>query len=173
VIELLRSFDDVQVDLVKNDDLHHISITTYDKMIVSPGPDLPRAAGGLMPFLEQHIAHIPCLGICLGHQAIIQHFGGQLRQYQEPQHGERCQINVVQQDGLFQRLPRQFQVGLYHSWYAIAEDCPASLQPTAFCNNRVVMAIAHTELPIVGVQFHPESYMSEYGREILHNFIYC
>ena len=170
VVELLRKFD-VALTIVKNDALDNIVITDFDKLIISPGPDLPNAANGLMPFLNKHLEHIPTLGICLGHQAIAEYFGGELLQYKNPKHGEKCRLAILKEEGLFENLPNIFEVGLYHSWYVDEENLPQELIVTAKNDNGIIMAMQHKLLPIFSVQFHPESYMSEYGFEILQNFI--
>ena len=171
VLELLRSFENVDVTLVKNDELGEVEIEHFDKLIISPGPDLPKAASGLMSFLKMNLEKIPTLGICLGHQAIAEYFGGTLLQYSNPKHGEKCNLSIKEPGVLFEHLPNQFEVGLYHSWYVNATTLPAALNITAQNDDEIIMALQHDSLPIYSVQFHPESYMSELGEEILQNFI--
>lgn len=171
VIQLLHSFAEVEIVLKKNDQLHDVDITTFDKMIISPGPDLPKAANDLMWFLKNNLEKIPTLGICLGHQAIMEYFGGSLKQYDNPKHGEQTKLAVQQDCLLFADLPDEFTVGLYHSWYADADNIPTELSVTAKNSDDIIMAVEHKKLPIYSVQFHPESYMSEFGMEILQNFI--
>ena len=170
---MLRSFKNVELTVVKNDKLADISISDYDKLIISPGPNLPNASGELMDFIGKHIAQIPTLGICLGHQAIAEYFGGELLQYSNPKHGERCSLQIIDDQGLFANLPKHFKVGLYHSWYVGHDGFPNELRITAQNEDGIIMATEHKTLPIYSVQFHPESYMSEYGHEILQNFICC
>lgn len=171
VVEILRGMADVEIVLKKNDELRTVSIDDFDKMIISPGPDLPAAAGELMWFLHEHLLTIPTLGICLGHQAIVEFFGGSLMQYKNPKHGEKTLLVQQRQSLLFKNLPKTFEVGLYHSWYASADNMPDDLKVTALNNEGIIMAAAHKKLPIYSLQFHPESYMSQFGTEILHNFI--
>ncbi len=173
VVELLRQFDDVTCTLVKNDELLPCDLSNYDKVIISPGPNLPKAAGQLMRFLEGALTQLPVLGICLGHQAILEHFGGILRQYEQPKHGEKTQLCVQNRTGLFKNLPEKFEVGLYHSWYVHQTNFPKEFDVTAYNKDGIIMAAQHKTLPIYTVQFHPESYMSDYGKEILQNFICC
>ena len=171
VVELLRQFD-VALTILKNDELDNVVIAKFDKLIISPGPDLPSAANGLMTFLNYHLEHIPTLGICLGHQAIAECFGAELQQYADPKHGEKCQLDILVEGTLFQNLPQHFEVGLYHSWYVSEQNLPTELFITAKNNEGIIMAMQHAILPIYAVQFHPESFMSEFGTEILHNFIF-
>ncbi len=173
VIELLRQFDGLEITLKKNDELESVEIDNFDGVIISPGPNLPSAAGDLMPFLKRHILAIPMLGICLGHQAIAQHFGGSLGQYDIPLHGEKTLLTVKQNGVLFKKLPTQFEVGLYHSWYVQQTDLPKIFDVTAVNQDGIIMAMQHETLPVFSVQFHPESYMSEHGLAILQNFIKC
>ncbi len=170
-MELLRKFEDVELTLLKNDQLEKVDVADFDKMIISPGPDFPKAANGLMSFLEKNLAQIPTLGICLGHQAIAQIFGGDLLQYKNPMHGEKCNIEIAEPGILFKNLPLNFEVGLYHSWYVCPKKLPTCLTIIAKNNDGIIMALEHKKLPIYSVQFHPESYMSEHGYEILQNFI--
>ena len=170
IVELLRKFD-VDLTIVKNDTLENIEIADFDKLIISPGPDLPSAANGLMAFLNKHLVHIPTLGICLGHQAIAKYFGGGLKQYKDPKHGEKCTLEIFEEGDLFKNMPKSFEVGLYHSWYVNEDELPKELAVTAKNQQGIIMAMQHKELPIYSVQFHPESYMSEYGFDILQNFI--
>ena len=172
VVELLRPFAEVELTIVKNDELEGVSLGNFDRLIISPGPNLPFAANGLMEFLNTDFGIKPTLGICLGHQAIAQIIGGKLKQYENPKHGEKQILSVLKQGVLFKDLPPNFEVGLYHSWYVNKEGLPDGLQITAENEDGIIMAMQHKELPIHSVQFHPESFMSEYGREILHNFLY-
>lgn len=171
VVELLRQIGGLDIVIKKNDELTDININDYNKLIISPGPDLPSAANGLMNFIEKNIEHIPTLGICLGHQAIAQYYGAELLQYKNPMHGEQTKIMIQNAGVLFNTLPQSFMVGLYHSWYVSQEKFPNVLQPLAINNSGILMAMQHKSLPIYSVQFHPESYMSENGTEILQNFI--
>lgn len=168
---MLRQCDDVDLTLVKNNELNGVDIQSFDKLIISPGPDLPSAAGDLMGFIAQHVRDIPILGICLGHQAIVKYFGGTLEQYDNPKHGEKTSL-VIKEGALFDGLPNRFEVGLYHSWYVSKHRFPTDLIITAQNEEGVIMATQHKTLNIHSVQFHPESYMSNYGLEILQNFIY-
>lgn len=171
IVALLNQIGGLEIDLCKNDELSKIDVSQYEKLILSPGPDLPARAGELMPFLQKNLRSIPTLGICLGHQAIAAYFGGSLTQYVSPQHGEQTKLSIVKPNTLFLGLPTSFVVGLYHSWYVSKKDLPEELQITATNASNIIMAMEHKSLPIFSVQFHPESFMSEYGLEIMKNFI--
>lgn len=171
MVELLRSFDFIELTVLKNDELNLGQIDDYDKIILSPGPDLPEAAGQLMEVIQHFHFRKPILGICLGYQALGQFFGAKLCNFKEPFHGEQTMLSVLTACTLFQHTPVHFKVGLYHSWYISDEDFPEELNIVAMSAEGVIMAFEHKKLPIYGVQFHPESYMSDYGREIMSNFL--
>ena len=171
IVELLRSLKGVHFTLKKNDELRNIDIQDYDKVIISPGPDLPKAANDLMWFLDNYLEQIPCLGICLGHQAIAEFYKGSLEQYGNPKHGEKTRVIIERSETIFANLPTSFEVGLYHSWYVNKDTLPAELLVTAKNQDGIIMALRHKSLPIFSVQFHPESFMSEFGKEILNNFL--
>jgi anthranilate synthase component 2 len=168
---LLNQMSGLTVSLFKNDQLWKIDVNQFDKLIVSPGPNLPSCAGDLMPFLQKNLTTLPTLGICLGHQAIAECFGGSLVQYDIPQHGEKTKLIIHKPNTLFEGLPSSFEVGLYHSWYVDQKKFPEDLRITATNKSDIIMAMEHKSLPIYSVQFHPESFMSEYGLEIMKNFI--
>jgi anthranilate synthase/aminodeoxychorismate synthase-like glutamine amidotransferase len=159
------------VTVVDNVEIDPETVTKYDALVISPGPGLPKEAGKLMEVLYKAVeAGIPVLGICLGMQAIAEYFGGSSYNQAIVKHGQKA---LVEHDGsfLFTGIPRQFAVGLYHSWAVCADDLPSVLTATAFSDEGVMMALEHTNGLIYGVQFHPESILSEYGMEIFKNFL--
>jgi anthranilate synthase/aminodeoxychorismate synthase-like glutamine amidotransferase len=137
-------------------------------LVLSPGPGRPADAGNLLEIARRVAVRIPTLGICLGHQAIVEAFGGEVGPARELVHGK---ASVVRHDGrgLFQGLPEEFPAGRYHS--LTATRVPKSLQVSAACSDGEVMAVRHRELPIDGLQFHPESVLTPLGREIARNFL--
>jgi anthranilate synthase/aminodeoxychorismate synthase-like glutamine amidotransferase len=158
------------VEVVRNDHatVDDLLVRGYDRVIVSPGPCTPNEAGiSLEAVARFPQARIPTLGVCLGHQALVQAWGGSVIQH-EPVHGKTTEI---EHDGrtIFRGLPVPLEVGRYHSLVAAAE-LPDVLEQSAF-GGEVVMAVRHRELPAEGVQFHPESVLTEHGRELLSNFL--
>jgi anthranilate synthase/aminodeoxychorismate synthase-like glutamine amidotransferase len=158
------------VEVVRNDHatVEELLLRGYDRVIVSPGPCTPNEAGISLEAVKRFPeARIPTLGVCLGHQALVQAWGGSVVQH-EPVHGK---TTVIEHDGktIFRGLPDQLEVGRYHSLVA-APELPAVLERSAFGGD-VVMAVRHKELPAEGVQFHPESVLTEQGRALLHNFL--
>lgn len=142
-----------------------------DALVISPGPGLPAEAGKLMEFLDKAVERkMPVLGVCLGMQAIAEYFGGTLFNQQEVKHGQPARLLHTGNSILFQSIPEEYQIGLYHSW-AVSTELPDVLKATAFSEEGVMMALEHMSLPVFGVQFHPESILSEYGKELFRNFI--
>ncbi len=142
-----------------------------DRIIFSPGPALPEDFPLMFDILRKYGNSKPILGICLGFQAIIKFFGGRLYRLDFPVHGQPRQITVTHKSKLFNGCPAKFTVGLYHSWAADSTHLPQVLRPVAFSGDGVLMAFEHENLPIFGVQFHPESYISRCGLKIFDNFL--
>ena len=159
-----------EIEVVRNDHatVEDLLVRGYDRVIVSPGPCTPNEAGISLEAVRRFpLARIPTLGVCLGHQALVQAWGGRVIQH-EPIHGKTTRI---QHDGrtIFRGLRQPLEVGRYHS--LIADPAlPGVLERSAFAGD-VVMAVRHRELPAEGVQFHPESVLTEQGRELLENFL--
>jgi anthranilate synthase/aminodeoxychorismate synthase-like glutamine amidotransferase len=150
--------------------LDEIAQKQYKGVLLSPGPSTPKQAGNLMQILDYYHDKLPILGVCLGHQAIGEYFGANLEKAQRPIHGKISEIEILE-ESIFSYLPQQFKVVRYHS--LILKNLPQDLKITAQTkdNYTEIMAIEHTTLPIFGVQFHPEAILSEYGLEILENWI--
>lgn len=171
LVDDLRSFSDIQFEIVKHDD-PAILEGKYDGIIISPGPGLPHEAGLLMEALIFYAnQRTPILGVCLGLQAIALCFGGQLKQLDRVCHGYLSQIEINNRHPIFRDLTDKITVGRYHSWVADNEHLPDTLNVLGRDSKGSIMALAHQSLPIYGVQFHPESYMTPLGRVILSNFI--
>lgn len=144
---------------------------TFSHILISPGPDVPTAYPQLFTMLERYSHQKSILGVCLGHQTICQFFGAKLYNLPQVRHGQAKQIKVRSNSKLFSNLPAQFQVGLYHSWAVSSQDFPSSLEVIATCEDNIIMAIQHRNWSVYGVQFHPESYISEYGKTLLENWL--
>lgn len=140
-----------------------------DAVVLSPGPGTPRQAGRLMDVIAHFHQRVPMLGVCLGHQAIGEFFGAHLTTADQPMHGKVSTITTDVADGLFAGLPAQFGVTRYHS--LVLRDLPDQLVGTAWTNPGDLMALRHRWLPMWGVQFHPEAVLTEYGLELVQNWI--
>ena len=161
-----------RVDVFRNDAIALERVDAYDAVILSPGPGLPAAAGIMPALLRRYAPHKPILGVCLGHQAIGEAFGGRLHNLSQVYHGIETPIRTTVKDELlFRELPDVFEAGRYHSWVVERNDLPACLEVTAEDERGVIMAMRHREYPVRGVQFHPESIMTEYGMKMLENFL--
>ncbi len=141
-----------------------------DAIVISPGPKAPDDAGCSMEVVRRLSNQIPILGVCLGHQAIGQAFGGKIVRANQPMHGKSSMIEH-NDSRLFQNIPNPFQVGRYHSLVIDPEALPDNLKVTAWTPDQTIMAIEHTSMPVFGVQFHPESILTEDGYQLLTNFL--
>jgi para-aminobenzoate synthetase component 2 len=165
-----------KVELVRNDKISIAEVEamrlsgTLEGIVISPGPKNPEDCGNCCEIVEQMAGKVPILGVCLGHQIIGHVFGADIVKGKFPMHGKVTEI-YTNQTGLFRGLPKQYQVTRYHSLVVSKTDFPSVLQIDAETKDGVVMALSHRELPIYGVQFHPEAVLTEYGHELLKNFI--
>ncbi|WP_313311214.1 aminodeoxychorismate/anthranilate synthase component II [Pulveribacter sp.] len=161
-----------QVQVFRNDeiDLAGIEAQAPDRLVISPGPCSPAEAGISVPAIRHFAGRLPILGVCLGHQAIGAAFGGTVVRAQELMHGKTSTITTTQQ-GVFAGLPRQFTVNRYHSLAIERASCPEVLEVTAWTEDGEIMGVRHKELAIEGVQFHPESILTEHGHAMLKNFL--
>ena len=160
-----------EIEVVRNDraTVEELLIRGYDRVIVSPGPCTPNEAGISLEAVRRFPrAKIPTLGVCLGHQALVQAWGGQVV-VGEPVHGKTIKVEHDSRT-IFKGLRRPLEVGRYHS-LVVDPDLPAALERSASGGAGIVMAVRHRELPAEGVQFHPESVLTEQGRELLRNFL--
>ncbi|OOF79360.1 anthranilate synthase component II [Rodentibacter caecimuris] len=170
LVELIRRLG-VPFDVLNVEDLQENTPESYSHILISPGPDVPRAYPQLFAMLEWYHRQKSILGVCLGHQTLCEFFGGTLYNLDQVRHGQKRKLKVRSNSPLFLGFPPEFDIGLYHSWAVQADNFPDELEIIAMCDENVVMAMAHQSLPIYGVQFHPESYMSEYGEQILRNWL--
>jgi anthranilate synthase component 2 len=156
----------------RNDKFELEQVEQFDKILLSPGPGIPSEAGLLLAVIEKYASTKSILGVCLGQQAIAEVFGGELYNLEKPVHGTATQINILDKEEiLFKDLPQQFAVGRYHSWAVKSENLPKELIITAEDEKGVMMALRHQSLDVRGVQFHPESVLTEYGKEMIANWI--
>jgi anthranilate synthase/aminodeoxychorismate synthase-like glutamine amidotransferase len=155
--------DDVSVDEIESD-------IKPDRVLISPGPGTPDTAGISLGVVERFAGKIPMLGVCLGHQAIGQYFGGNVVRAPEPVHGKPVEI-VHDGRTIFKDIPNNFEAGRYHSLIVDRDEWPDELEISAESPDGLVMALRHKTLPIEGVQFHPESILTEHGKKLLANFL--
>lgn len=161
---------EAQVTVVRNDKITPQECESYDAIVLSPGPGIPSEAGNLIAIINHMKDKKPLLGICLGHQAITEVFGGEIINLETVYHGIATQMSH-NGNQLFVNVPEQFEAGRYHSWAAANDSFPHVLEITATDENNQIMALQHKSLPIYGVQFHPESIMTPDGKTMLKNFL--
>lgn len=160
------------VEVFRNDEitLEGISERQPDRLVISPGPCSPAEAGISVAAIQHFAGKLPILGVCLGHQSIGAAFGGQIVRAKTLMHGKTSVISNTQ-SGVFTGLPSQFTVNRYHSLAIERTTCPVELSVTAWTNDGEIMGVRHNELDIEGVQFHPESILTEHGHAMLRNFL--
>jgi anthranilate synthase component 2 len=157
--------------VIKNDAVKLDELGSFDKLVLSPGPGLPSQAGQLLKVIETYASLKPMLGVCLGMQAIAEHFGCQLKNLNHVYHGIATSIHVMEKEGLFANCPDVFMAARYHSWVIDKTTLHPDLVITAVDENGLIMGIRHKTLPLCGVQFHPESILSEYGDTLIANWL--
>ena len=172
LVQLVKESKLCTFDVVQTDQLSIEIPSEYDGIIISPGPGVPSDTPVLDRIIRYYEKEKSILGICLGHQAITESYGGQLNNMQNVFHGVKHKIFVTDKsDYLFKNVPEIFFVGLYHSWESESHSFPDTLKITAISDNQIIMALSHKKYDIKGVQFHPESYMTEFGRLIITNWL--
>lgn len=171
LVHVIKSLGYEDVDVYRNDKIELLQIDQYDKIILSPGPGIPYEAGLMMQLIEQYADKKSILGVCLGHQAIGEAFGGTLENIPTVFHGVQTAINIVSEDYIFAGLPKQIQAGRYHSWIVSNKNLPADIEVTAIDDQGDIMALKHKKFDLHGVQFHPESILTPDGKRIIQNFI--
>lgn len=160
-----------EVTVLRNDQFHLEEIEAYDKIILSPGPGIPSEAGLLLDVIRTYAGRKPILGVCLGHQAIGEAFGGRLENLSDVFHGVATPCHLVADDLIFKGLEQDFTIGRYHSWVVSREGFPECLEITAVSDEGQIMALRHRNYAIHGIQFHPESVLTPQGKAIIKNFI--
>ncbi len=161
-----------EVTVLRNDQFELPALETYSKIILSPGPGIPSEAGLLLDVIRTYAGRKPILGVCLGHQAIGEVFGGKLENLSQVFHGVATPCHIVADDPIFSGIDRDITIGRYHSWVVSADGLPACLEVTAVSDEGQVMALRHRELNVRGIQFHPESVLTPDGRKMLQNWMF-
>lgn len=172
LLHYVESVSDRKVDVIRNDKLLVPDVDNYDTIILSPGPGLPKDAGILLDVIKHYSATKKILGVCLGMQAIGEVFGGKLKNLDQVYHGVATKIEITDSsDLLFRNVPKNINVGRYHSWVIDKETFSKDLKITSVDENGQIMSLKHKKHHVYGVQFHPESILTDYGKEIIANFL--
>ena len=160
-----------EVTVIRNDQFTLNQLERFDKIVLSPGPGIPSEAGLLLDVIKTYKGRKPILGVCLGHQAIGEVFGGTLENLSDVFHGVATEGTQFSNDYIFDSLPKRITMGRYHSWVVSRENFPTCLEVTAVSDEGQIMALKHKNYNIHGIQFHPESVLTPEGKTILRNFI--
>ena len=160
-----------EVSVVRNDQFRLSELKPFDKIILSPGPGIPTEAGLLMDVIDAYASVKPILGVCLGHQAIGEYFGGKLTNLSQVFHGIASIISITAPDYIYKELPAQVQVGRYHSWVVDNEGLPDCLEVTSVSEEGQIMSFRHKQYDVRGIQYHPESVLTPEGRKIIANWL--
>jgi anthranilate synthase component II len=182
LVHLVQKIVPGKVDVYRNDQIPLEDVSAYDKIILSPGPGVPVEAGLLLPLIREYASKKSILGVCLGHQAIGEAFGGTLLNLTSVYHGVATPVHILKNEpkdknekntgqDLFQGLPEEIPVGRYHSWIINDIGFPEVLEVTAKDDNGYIMALRHRSYDVQGVQFHPESVLTPDGETILRNWL--
>lgn len=171
IVHALNKFEGVSVTVKRNDEVEAEEPYLFDKIVFSPGPELPEEAGSVLSVIGNYAGKKPMLGVCLGHQAIGKSFGGTLQNMNDVLHGIATPIIVVARSYLFDNIPETFIAGRYHSWIVERETLPKVLEITSIDEEGRIMSFQHREFDIQGVQFHPESVLTPLGGKILENWV--
>jgi anthranilate synthase component 2 len=178
LVQLVEEIIGSEVDVYRNDEITIADVDRYDKIILSPGPGIPSEAGILLSLIKTYAKSKSILGVCLGHQAIGEVFGGQLINLSKVFHGVKTKVNLIpsvehslSNNDWFKGLGAEIEVGRYHSWVINEQNIPAELEVTAVDSAGMIMSIRHREYDIQGVQFHPESVLTPEGRVMLENWL--
>jgi len=176
LVHVVEKILNQKVDIFRNDKITLDQVNDYDKIILSPGPGIPVEAGLLLPLIQQYAPIKSILGVCLGHQAIAEAFGGSLNNLKNVFHGIATPIQLLKNERneiptIFNQLPEQITVGRYHSWVVNDDDLPEELTITARDESGLIMALQHKKYDVTGVQFHPESVLTPHGEAIIRNWL--
>jgi anthranilate synthase component 2 len=172
LVHLVEKILHLKVDVYRNDEIPLEKVKEYDKIILSPGPGIPSEAGLLLPLIKEYASSKSILGVCLGHQAIGEAFGGNLVNLDTVFHGVATPIKIINNEApILQGLGENPEVGRYHSWIIDNENFPKDLEIPAVDENGYVMALQHKTFDVQGVQFHPESVLTPCGEKIMRNWL--
>lgn len=158
-------------DVIRNDKISVKEVNKYDRIVLSPGPGIPDEAGIMKDVIKTYGAEKPILGVCLGHQGIAEVYGAELYNLFNVLHGVSSEMKVIKNDYLFKNIPERFTACHYHSWAVLPESINEELEVTARDSSGNIMAIRHKEYDVRGLQFHPESILTEHGKTIIENWL--
>ncbi len=171
LVHYLEQATDAKIEVHRNDKISLKEIDRFDKILLSPGPGIPSEAGILLDVIKTYAPTKSILGVCLGQQAIAEAFGGSLSNLKEVYHGVATPVEIIKDDALFEGIPKKINVGRYHSWAVNAADLPKELEVISVDETGAIMALRHKQYDVKGVQFHPESVLTEHGLQMIKNWV--
>ncbi len=172
LVHYVKELTDAEVDVIRNDKIELEEIKKYDTIIFSPGPGVPENAGIMIDAIKQYAPHKKMLGVCLGHQAIGMAFGSDLKNLSKVYHGVQTPVKILDtNDPIFNEIEQKTDVGRYHSWVIDKSSLSNDLKITAEAEDGQIMAVKHKKYKVWGLQFHPESIMTDKGKLIIKNFL--
>ncbi len=173
LVELIRRTGHNDFEVMKSDKISIEEVDRFDKILFTPGPGLPQDFPIMFDIIKRYESVKSIFGVCLGHQAIGEYYGASLINFNNVVHGISKPVKIIDANEIiFNQVPLQINVGLYHSWFVSTENFPSALKVTAISVDNVIMAISHIKYDVKGVQFHPESIMTGYGQKIIENWLH-
>lgn len=172
LVHYIKNLTNDTLEVFRNDKISLDDVNAYDKILLSPGPGIPEEAGICLDLIKRYGSSKSIMGVCLGHQAIGEAFGGKLNNLDTVYHGVATPVNVITpDDNLYNEIPGRFEVGRYHSWVVTREDLPDCFRINSLDDEGMIMGISHKEYDVKGVQYHPESVLTENGLKIVENWL--
>jgi len=170
LVHMFRSMN-IEHEVYRNDKISPEGALRFGLIILSPGPGIPSGAGNMGEIIAACAGKKPMLGICLGHQAIAEYLGAKLHNMSTVYHGVKNKISIMSNEEIFEGIPEKIEVGRYHSWEVVREGLPENISVTAEDEHGTIMALSDSSQKLYGIQFHPESIMTEYGEQMIRNFL--
>lgn len=171
LVHYIRELGYTDLEVHRNDKISVEGCNRFDKIVLSPGPGIPDESGILKALIKAYAGKKPILGVCLGHQAIGEVFGAELENRKNVLHGVANNMKVIKEDVIYKGLPSEFQVGRYHSWQINKDKLGQELEVTAVDDEGAILSVRHKTFDICGVQFHPESILTEHGKQLMKNWL--
>lgn len=172
LVHAIKKISGLPVDVFRNDEISLKDLEKYDKIVLSPGPGIPEEAGLLLDIIKEFAPKKSMLGVCLGHQAIGEAFGGELHNMKRVLHGIATPVELTEiKSAIFEGLPKTLEVGRYHSWIVKTEKLPDCFEVTSYDKEGFIMSMKHKEYDVQGVQFHPESVLTPLGEKMIENWL--
>ncbi len=170
LVHIIRKIEGVDITIQKNDQTKIEEINQFDKILLSPGPGVPKESGNILEIIKTYAPTKSILGICLGHQAIAEAFGNELTNLKEPKHGVSSKLIKIEPHSIFNDTPDEFSIGHYHSW-VVSPLINTQIIPTSIDEEGNIMSLKHAKYDVHGLQFHPESILTENGELMIKNWI--